>query len=239
MCNLFGYIPAPFIYGLINDYAKNNRLAMFIGIYYSFVGLISMSLGTYFRYRDYDKIYSHALKDKESEKEKEIDKKQNRESNFITRRLSHQQEEFYGRKSSLPNALNLLFQGPLGKELIDNELEKENEENYNVQGENIENNLVVYGDTIILERANEEEVSVVASCNESFENDDLGNKIQNCNYISPSNPSLYNDIEKDNNISIDFEKHSNYLEELNNKDRSFKNEINHEDSKNKNFSDTS
>jgi len=163
MCNLFGYIPAPFVYGLINVKSKNNRLAMYIGIYYSFVGLFFISLATIYRYRDFNNKNSDSKETKNLHHtlstEKEKDKK-----------------DFYERKSSLPKNINLMFQANLGNELIDNQLEKEDEDF--VKLEAIEENNVEPEETMIME--NEENEAEKENKNEKEdENDSKINIIEN------------------------------------------------------------
>lgn len=53
LMNLLGYIPAPFLYGIINDVTKdsNPRLAMTISLYYSVTGFVWMLLSVIFRVR--------------------------------------------------------------------------------------------------------------------------------------------------------------------------------------------
>ena len=56
ICNLLGYLPAPFIYGIINNTSidTNNRLAFFIVMNYSFLGVFFLCLASYFRYKNFD-----------------------------------------------------------------------------------------------------------------------------------------------------------------------------------------
>jgi len=56
LCNLLGYLPAPFIYGIINNISidSNNRLAFFIVMNYSFLGVFFLCLASYFRYKNFD-----------------------------------------------------------------------------------------------------------------------------------------------------------------------------------------
>lgn len=56
LLNLFGFLPAPFVYGMINNAFKdvNNRLAFFCVMNYSFVGVLFLFLACYFRYRHFN-----------------------------------------------------------------------------------------------------------------------------------------------------------------------------------------
>ena len=53
LSNLIGYLPAPFVYGLISKYEKdiNPRLAMMICMYTSAIGMIFIILGCYFKFK--------------------------------------------------------------------------------------------------------------------------------------------------------------------------------------------
>jgi len=52
LCNLFGYIPAPFVYGLINDNVSKtwNNLPFLISVYVSFIGFVFILASSIFRY---------------------------------------------------------------------------------------------------------------------------------------------------------------------------------------------
>lgn len=53
--NLIGFLPAPFCYGLIYNIHKDSdpKLAMALTLWYSFVGVILVVFGMYFRYMKY------------------------------------------------------------------------------------------------------------------------------------------------------------------------------------------
>lgn len=52
LCNLFGYIPAPFVYGLIKDNVSSdfNRIPFLISMYVSFIGFVFILASSIFRY---------------------------------------------------------------------------------------------------------------------------------------------------------------------------------------------
>jgi MFS family permease len=54
--NLFGYLPAPYVYGSIYQYTKNinNRIGFCSIMYSSFIGVILISITSYYRYRARD-----------------------------------------------------------------------------------------------------------------------------------------------------------------------------------------
>ncbi len=53
LCNLFGYIPSPFVYGLVNEHTKVSfpRLPFIISMYMAFFGLLFISFSLFFRIR--------------------------------------------------------------------------------------------------------------------------------------------------------------------------------------------
>ena len=52
LCNLLGYLPAPYIYGILNDIIQDKgRISMKVTMWYSFAGVIFSALGCY----NYDK----------------------------------------------------------------------------------------------------------------------------------------------------------------------------------------
>ena len=53
MSNLIGYLPAPFVYGIISKYTSIDypKLAMMITLYTSFLGVVFISAGVYFKYK--------------------------------------------------------------------------------------------------------------------------------------------------------------------------------------------
>lgn len=55
ICNLLGYIPAPYLYGLVKDLGKNEKsqLPMTICMYYSFFGFVWMLFSAIFRIREF------------------------------------------------------------------------------------------------------------------------------------------------------------------------------------------
>jgi hypothetical protein len=55
LSNLLGYLPAPFVYGLLNNIFEktNDRLAFFCVMSYSFLGVIFLSFASYFRYKKF------------------------------------------------------------------------------------------------------------------------------------------------------------------------------------------
>ena len=56
--NLFGYLPAPFIYGAVSDLYKGDsesmgyRWAIGVILYWSITSFITLILGLYFKYED-------------------------------------------------------------------------------------------------------------------------------------------------------------------------------------------
>lgn len=59
--NLFGFLPAPTVYGFINDSLKTTYppFAMMFCSYYSIVGVILISIATYFKYKSTPSIHSN------------------------------------------------------------------------------------------------------------------------------------------------------------------------------------
>ena len=114
MQNLLGYIPAPFIYGAINDYQEHYpRLALTIGIYWSVFGLLGISIATIIRFR----------KDK-------LEDCQNMRENLIQsiNNTNEKKAEKSEQKLSLENTttnLNNVFRQSLANNLIVQEIEKE------------------------------------------------------------------------------------------------------------------
>lgn len=52
MSNLLGYLPAPFVYGLISKYSPGTpRLAMTVTMNFSALGVLFISMGVYFKYK--------------------------------------------------------------------------------------------------------------------------------------------------------------------------------------------
>lgn len=78
-CNLLGYLPAPMIYGFIEerfeDEQKTKRIAMKFCMWYSAAGVLFLLLATIYRYKNYDKIYKKntMLINEGTETENEID----------------------------------------------------------------------------------------------------------------------------------------------------------------------
>lgn len=83
LSNLFGYLPAPFVYGLLNNIFEktNNRLAFFCVMNYSFLGVFFLLLACYFRYKNFSK---HDAELKKSSNKNLIDEKRN-----IANKMSH------------------------------------------------------------------------------------------------------------------------------------------------------
>lgn len=56
--NLIGFLPAPFCYGLIYEVEKDSdpKLAMALTLWYSFVGIILVGFGMFFRYKKYNEM---------------------------------------------------------------------------------------------------------------------------------------------------------------------------------------
>ena len=51
LCNLLGYLPAPYIYGILNDIIQDKgRISMKFTMWYSFAGVIFISLACYYNY---------------------------------------------------------------------------------------------------------------------------------------------------------------------------------------------
>jgi hypothetical protein len=70
--NLFGYLPAPYVYGLINYFfeKKNDRMA-FTGIMtYPLLCLVLVSIATFFRYKKFEKLESKINVDNSKNSEK-------------------------------------------------------------------------------------------------------------------------------------------------------------------------
>ena len=61
--NLLGFIPAPFVYGILYDSTKESdpKLAMTLVLWYSSVGIVFMSLAMFFRYKNW-KILEKLIK---------------------------------------------------------------------------------------------------------------------------------------------------------------------------------
>ena len=65
ICNLFGYLPAPFLYGIIKDiYGQRNeneknqeKYTMRISLWLSGLGVVFLLIATIVRYKKYDEIY--------------------------------------------------------------------------------------------------------------------------------------------------------------------------------------
>jgi MFS family permease len=51
LCNLLGYLPAPYVYGILNDIIQDKgRISMKFTMWYSFAGVIFISLACYYNY---------------------------------------------------------------------------------------------------------------------------------------------------------------------------------------------
>ena len=112
ICNLLGYIPAPFLYGWINDATKisNPKLAMILGILYCFMGFIWCSLAVFFRLRDI----------KNSENQIKISEDVYQDT--IETLKSPIASKLINNKLSVSNLVHM-FQAPLGNELIETEID--------------------------------------------------------------------------------------------------------------------
>lgn len=71
--NSLGFLPAPFVYGIIYDYTKSTqpKLAMIVILSYSIVGVIFIGIAMIFRYKYWEEFKKRGLKNEEIEKEKE------------------------------------------------------------------------------------------------------------------------------------------------------------------------
>lgn len=71
--NLFGFLPAPFVYGIIYEYSKSTqpKLAMIVVLSYSIIGVIFIGIAMIFRYKYWEEFKKRGLKSEENEKEKE------------------------------------------------------------------------------------------------------------------------------------------------------------------------
>lgn len=119
--NLLGYIPAPFLYGLILDNTPNNKkVAMTISLFYSFVGLILCGIAAFLRIKYYE---DQDLQDKNSNEIETdlLDQKMNTRRNTL---------EENSRRKSKKNSLNdikMLFHSNVGNELIEAYIPEEDE----------------------------------------------------------------------------------------------------------------
>ena len=60
--NLFGYLPAPYIYGMFTDVFKDKgQVGMVFTMWYSFVGVGFMGIAAYYRYRNWE-VYNKGCK---------------------------------------------------------------------------------------------------------------------------------------------------------------------------------
>ena len=123
--NLLGYVPAPFIYGCINDASKHNnkKLSMTIGILYSFMGFIFCGIATIFRLKEDTSVIGSI------NEESMITVSSKESDNFSYRKTT---VDFSNNKNSLNNLVNM-FRSSLGNDLIENEIESTEEGFTNIQ----------------------------------------------------------------------------------------------------------
>ena len=74
LSSLLGYLPAPYLYGLVYD-KGGARLALFLCLTYAFVGMVSLIIGAYFRnsnYEEHRRMIQKSLEDSSKKLEKKI-----------------------------------------------------------------------------------------------------------------------------------------------------------------------
>ena len=55
--NLFGYLPAPYVYGVFSDiFEDNGKFGMMFNMYYSFVGVGLLGIATFIRFKQKDEV---------------------------------------------------------------------------------------------------------------------------------------------------------------------------------------
>lgn len=127
MGNLFGYIPAPFLYGLILDNTPNNKkVAMTISLFYSFVGLILCGIAAFLRIKYYENIDKDNLEIEENLLDKKISTRRNTMEDTNRRK---------SKKNSL-NDIKMLFHSHIGNELIEINIDEEDESQAKTINEN-------------------------------------------------------------------------------------------------------
>ena len=75
LSNLLGFLPAPFIYGVIYDNTKDTqpKLAMSMVLSYSGIGVILIGIAMFFRYKNWEEIVRRNIKTTNKDKSEEKD----------------------------------------------------------------------------------------------------------------------------------------------------------------------
>lgn len=93
LVNLIGYLPAPFVYGIIYDATHKNKTAYLVTTYYSYASFFLMVIGTIIRNKKYNQRIEEETKKKETAKDETSFSPMHKERKNVE--LSHIQLEVY------------------------------------------------------------------------------------------------------------------------------------------------
>jgi MFS family permease len=123
ICNLLGYLPAPFVYSMIFTATENinKRIAFMAIMYYSFAGLIFICIATYYRYKTYVRKTSLLSI---------VDRRYTRRESSLTNSMA----QVFGAPTSLENANEVLLEEEYNSDTsTDNDKEKSSKNESNIK----------------------------------------------------------------------------------------------------------